>query len=721
MSQVAYAKNSFNGGELSKRISGRRDQGIYKIGLSAMTGFAPLVEGPAEAMPGSIWVAQAKGPCRLLRFEYNVTQGHVIEASANAFRVYTNDVRLEVGGVPVEVATPWDWPATQKLRNFQSYDVMYCFHGGYQTRQFVRDGATAFHLETLEFENGPFDDRNSDQSRTVTPSALTGDIMLSSSTAMFAATDVGSLFQLEAVDFGDTPQWEPGVTIATGDIRVSNERVYTAVSNGKTGSLQPNHTIGTEWDGNGGDTGVQWAYTHDHYGILKITGYTSPTQISGTVLRAMPFSTAEATWRWRFGSFSDTRGWPEGGCIWKERLCLFKGSRIYLSVAADLLNFATWSEDDTVTADMAVQRQIDDPNAILAMAPGEHLMLYNASGVFMVIPENAAAAFGPENAKVRRINNGNCGTAAPLLLDDRTVHIDRSQRRIYEIDLDSNRSAPTPIDLTRYARQMGTKKRQFVEIAAQQHPSNMIWTVRDDGTMAIASYLDEEQVLGWANRPLANGVLARSIVNITDPDGKLDQIWAAVEFAGAWHVIRMAQWREDGDSGDNQIMSDLVAIYDDVPTTTFVAPHLANRRVEVVADAINYWVFDADGDGRISLPQEASTIIMGLNYPAFVEDVSIEAGGDNGPAQSKMARISRSWVELEQSRGLAFGTPGTMQDLTQFADGDLSNMGWAAEDGFRYIEANGDFTQSPRLRVERRAPFASTIIGWGAKLEVQQK
>jgi hypothetical protein len=721
MSLASYAKNSFNGGEVSKRISGRRDQGIYKISLSAMTGFAPLVEGPAEAMPGSIWVAQAKGPCRLLRFEYNVTQGHVIEASANAFRIYTNDVRLEIGGVPVEVATPWDWAGTQKMKYFQSYDVMYCFHGSYQTRQFVRDSATAFHIEALEFENGPFDDRNTDETISVAPSDLTGNIVLDASSPIFAATDVGSLFQLEAVDFGDTPQWEPGVTIAAGEFRTSNERVYLTPSGGKTGSVQPSHTSGTEWDGSSGDTGVQWTYAHDHYGIVKITGYTSATQVSGTVLRAMPFSEAQGTWRWRFGSFSDTRGWPEGGCIWKERLCLFKGSRIYLSVAADLLNFATWDEDDNVTADMAVQRQIDDPNAILAMAPGEHLMLYNASGVFMVIPENAAAAFGPDNAKVRRINNGNCGPALPLLLDDRTVHIDRSQRRIYEVDLDSNRNAPTPIDLTRYARQMATKARKFMEIAAQQHPSNMIWAVRSDGSMAIASYLDEEQVLGWANRQMADGVLARSIANITDTQGELDQIWAAVEFAGGWHVVRMAQWREDSESGNNQIMSDLAAIYDDVPTTTFTAPHLANCTVEVVADAVNYWTFTADADGKITLPQEASTIIMGLQFPAFIEDMSIEAGGDNGPAQGKSARISRSWIEIADARGLAFGAPDAMQDLTQFADGDLSNTGWSAQDGFRYIEATGDFTRSPSLRAERRAPFAATILGWGGTIDVQQK
>lgn len=755
MPQVPWVQNSFNGGELSHRLRGRRDQSIYTIGVSQMIGFAPLVEGGAEAMPGTVWVAQAKGPCRLFRFEYNVTQGHVIEASTNAFRIYTNDARMKVGGAPVEVATPWDWNALQSLRIHQSYDVMYCFHGSYQTRQFIRDAATSFHMETLNFENGPFDDRNTDEGLTVTSSATSGDVTLEASAALFVASDVGSLFQLEAEDFGDTPQWEPGKTVSVGDLRVSNSRVYGAVTSGTTGSVQPTHTTGIEWDGSTGaaigsstSTGVQWKYIHDLYGILKITGFTDSTHVSATVLRTLPFSAATSyssgsgyynpetgewigasdgvdyvygTWRWRFGAFSDTRGWPEGGCVWKERLCLFKKNRIYLSVAADLTNFATWNENGDISADMAFQRQVDDPNAVRAMVAGDNLVVYNARGVYMLVPESAASALGPENAKLRRVNSGTCGLAQPVLFDNRTMHIDRSQRRVYEVDLDNQRAPATPVDLTRYARHIGAGDAKLLDLALQQEPSNHLWAVRANGTLAVAAYLDEEQVLGWAQRPLAPGVAARSICSITDPNGEFDQIWIAAEFGGAWHVIRMGQWREDGESGDDRVMVDLAAIYDDGPTQTLTAPHLANQTVDVIGDTLNFWRLTADSAGVVTLPQAVSTAIWGLAYEGSIESLDLNVSTQAGPSQGKMAQVGRAWLFLEKGRGLAFGDPTGAYDLEQLTDGDPLNQGWAAEDGFRLLESVGDNTRSPRLRLERRAPFCASILSWGCMMDVAEK
>lgn len=754
MAQVTFAQQAFNGGSLSKRLRARRDQSIYKIAVKDMTGFAPLVEGGAEAMPGTVYVNAAKGPCRLFRFEYNVTQGHVIEASAGTFRVYTNNARIEIGGAPVEIATPWDWADVQALNTYHSYDVMYCFHNGHQTRLFVRDDATTFHLELLELENGPFEDRNKDKTLKVVASALSGDVTLQASAAMFVATDVGSLFQMEAADFGDIPAWENGMEVFPGALRVSNDRVYQALTQGYTGGIQPNHTEGVEWDGNafgndinGHSWGVQWQYIHDRYGIARITEYVSPTQVNATVLRHLPFSSVNGnyntsggyyggtdwtpgdtgvsyqygTWRWRFGSFSDTRGWPQGGCIWKERLCLFKGSRLYVSVAADLTNFAIWNENGDISADMAFQRAVSDPNTIRGLLGAENLVVFTAAGVSMLVPENAAAALGPENAKLRHVNSAGAGNAQPLLLDNRTAYIDRSGRRIYELDLDPQRAPQSPVDLTRYARHMGAGTKAFVNIAVQTQPMNHVWTVRGDGSMAMAVYVDEEQVLGWAERPLADGIAARDLVAVTDPDGVFDQIWIAAEYGGAWHILRMTQWREDSDNGDNRVMVDMAAIYDGEAVTTISAPHLAGQTVDVVAEALRYYQLQADEAGLITLPEEAATIIAGLPYPAFIESLCVEAGGDNGPAQGKAARIVNPWLEVADARALAFGAPTMMIDAEQLADGDIMDEGWGAQDGFLRVDSGGDSTREPRLRVERRGPFCATVLAWGAMIEVQAK
>lgn len=758
MSRVTTAQTSFNGGEVSHRLRARRDQSLYGISLKEMTGFAPLVEGPAEAMPGLLHVEQCPGPARAIRFEYNKTQGHVIEASDYKWRVYTNDGIIESGpGVPLEVVSPYSYAQMLELRVWVDYDTLYCYHPEVQTRKFVRTGPTSFAFELHEYRNGPFDSRNDNRAHTISASATAGAVDLSSNLPVFAATDVGRLVQLEVVDFGDTPAWEPGVTVTAGALRTSLERVYRAATSGTTGSWQPSQTEGLEWDGSkeGNDIngkpagGVQWEYLHDKIGIVKITGFTDSTHVAGTVVRNLPFSTvagsgsgnysytqgywdegwteytppAEAvayqygTWRWRLGLFSNTSGWPQCGCIWNERHCVGKDNMVAASVAGSLDDHASFDEYGDISADMAVLISCDDPNAIEWMRPDERLLIANASGTFALGPDSANAGFGPKNRRLRRQNHAPAGAREAVQSDGRTLFIDKSGGRIFQIEYDPGQINQVPIDLTRYARHIGNSTRRFIEIAPQRTPHNHVWAVRSDGTLACANFLPEEEVLGWANRPLGAGILAKSIATITDPQGEMDQVWVVVTFKGQWHMCRMAPWREDGDYDDTAAMVDLALESSGAPTATVAHALLAGEVVDIVADGRFYLDRTLDGAGEFTLEAPAARWVIGKRYPAAIEQLGLEAGGDNGPAISKMGQIGSAWVQIEHGRGLRFGDPGSEHDIEDQA----LELAWSSESGFRFIEAAGDHKREPRLRIERIAPAQCTVLAMGGTLEVGQK
>lgn len=763
MSRVTPAQTSYNGGEISQRLRGRRDQALYGISVAALVGFVPLVEGPAEAMPGFIRVAAAAGDGRLFRFEYNATQGHIIEATDFKFRIFTNDVRIESApGVPVEVVSPYSLADLALVKVWQSFDVLYLYHPTKQTRRFVRLGPTSFAFELHEYENGPFEPRNKDKSLTVSASALTGAVTLKSSAPLFVATDVGSLFQMEAEAFGDIPAWEPGIQTAAGALRTSLERVYRSVTTGRTGSWQPSHTEGLEWDGSKEGTdindkpapGVQWEYLHDKIGIVKITGFVSATEVTGTVLRHLPFSAVGTapgtgnyeytggywdsgwvdwtppvgaaaynygTWRWRFGAFSNTRGWPQCGAVWNERHAVAKDVTIYASVAGDLNDHATYNELGEISQDMAVVVTNDDPNPIEWLMPDDKLLAGTASGVFALGVANAAQGFGPRNYRLRRQNNATAGSPAPFMLDGRVLHIDRSGGRVHQTDYEAQRDTETATDLCRYARHIGRPSRRIRELFVQQLPHNLVWVRREDGTLAAAVYLPEEEVLGWANRPLATGCEVRSIAGCTDPQGVHEQVWALVKYAGTYHVCRMAPWREDGESDPDATMVDLAYQYDGAAQASHTVPWLANATVDICADGRVYLARTLNGSGAITLDEPAAKVSIGLRYDAHIEGLDIEAGGDNGPAISKMARISRGWCLVLDTRGCKFGVPGKTVDLEQLEDGSEMDAGFSPESGFRLGEALGDHTRYPRLRFERVAPVQATLLGWGPRIEVQQK
>ncbi len=763
MSKVSPAQVSFNGGEISRRLRARIDQSLYAISVAECLGFAPLVEGPLEAMPGTLHIARAPGPCRLLRFEYSATQGQVVEASDALFRIYTNDALLTAGGAPVSIPSPYSYGEVLELKTHQSYDVLYCFHPAHRPREFVRSGATEFAFADLDLENGPFEPRNKDKGLYVSASGPSGAIALAASAPIFAATDVGGLFKIEAADFGDTPAWEPGITISSGEYRTSLERVYRCIRGGKTGSLQPSHTEAVEWDGMGEGQdineepagGVQWEYVHDKVGICRITAFTDAQTVSAIVLRRLPFSSVRGTgggegtpyagnytyesrygedfdvtytapgvvyqygtWRWSFGAFSDTRGWPTCGTIWNERLCLAKDSTVYGSVVGDLTDFAEINELGEVSNDMAFQRTLPDPNPIVEMAATEKLLLFTAQGCMALGPSSAAQGVGPKNVRADRQHHSGSGRQDSVPLNSRTLTISRCGTRIFETQYSAQRQVETASDLTRYSRHIG--KPGFTELAQQQLPHNFVWAAMQDGSLACATYLPDEEVLGMARRKMAEGIVVRSLADITDPAGRFDQIWLAVERGGEWHVLLMAPWREDGDTDDTGTMTDMAAQYEGEERDSFTHPVLTNAALHVVADGRFYEV-ETDREGRFTLPFPHGRVTAGLAFPAAVETLNLEAGGDSGPARSKKARISRTYLEVLDSRGLAAGDPsaGELQDIVQTEPGNGER--WEPFDGFHFIERSGNHTRDPKLRVERRAPFQCTIAAIGYQLEVQQR
>lgn len=757
MSRTTPAQTNFNGGEISRRLHGRIDLSIYDMSVVEMTGYIPLIEGGAEACPGFIWVEQAADECRLLPFEYNVTQGHVIEASAGRFRFYTNDGRIEAGGVPVEVAAPYTIEQVRDLDYAQSFDVLYLFHRDVETRQLVRTGADSFTLETVTFNNGPFEPRNENKGLIVSASGVAGNVSLTANQPLFQAGDVGGLFQMEAGDFGSISSWEPGITVTNGQLLTWLERVYRVVGGGgRTGTVEPLHTEGVEWDGigKGADLndspagGVQLEYVHDRFGILRITGFTSPTVVTATVLRRLPFTAvtggtgwdggyfdpewgeydppaggvtyAYGTWRWRFGAFSPRRGFPQCGCIWNERLWLAKDSTLYGSVAGDFTDHATYNEQGDISASQAIIATLKDPNIILQLVGANKLLAFTASGVHSIGPASAAQPIGPGAIRADRENNAGAAAVKAAEIDGRIVYIGRSRRRVYEAAYEAARDTQSAIDLTRYARHIGQPR--LIEIAATKDPERLVWAVRGDGSLAAAAYVPEEEVLGWAPRPLANGMAAISCVSVTDPSGELEQLWIAATYSGATHILRLAQFRGDAEFDPSGVMLDMAAIYEGAGESQFNIPIFAGNSVEAVGDGVWYSGLTVAANGDVDLPAPVKRAVIGLPFPARLQTLPLEAGGDNGPAMAKMQRISRMSMLVAAARGLRISAGGgRAQDIEQLTGSSITDTAFDPDEGIVAIERSGDWGRRVPVLIERVAPFQGTILAIQPEVETSQR
>lgn len=270
---------SFAGGEISPNVYGRVDLAKYAVALRRCRNFIVRQYGGIENRPGTRFIAEAKYPdrkCRLIPFQFSTVQTYALEFGHLYMRVFKDGGQVLTSSNTVyEIATPYTEADLFDLKFTQSADVMTICHKNYAPRELQRYAHNNWALVEVVTKNGPFEDINVDQAKTVYASAETGTITLTASAAIFTAEQAGKLFYLEQPSTDSVSVWETSKSVTVGLIRRADNNYYRANTAGKTGTLRPSHTEGMAWDGWGGsgtdDTGVQWEYLHSGNGLCRIS------------------------------------------------------------------------------------------------------------------------------------------------------------------------------------------------------------------------------------------------------------------------------------------------------------------------------------------------------------------------------------------------------------------------------------------------------------------
>jgi len=298
--RVSPAVSNFNAGELGATLEGRVDLAKYQNGLKRCENFIPLVQGALQRRGGTRFVAEVKDSADrtwTARFEFSATQAFVLEFGDLYVRFYTDHGVVESApGVPYEIVSPYAAAdlitdeGTFALSIEQSGDVLYiASNGDIQPQTLTRFGNTNWVFADYEPTTGPFLDQNKDETQVLWASAATGSITLKSNANLFASTDVGRLVRLQAQNL-DVDPWEPdsNAAVNAGDLRRYDGKTYKALNSNKTGTIPPTHSSGVARDGNDTSIGVYWEYQDANYGVVKITAYTSATEVTATVLTQLP-------------------------------------------------------------------------------------------------------------------------------------------------------------------------------------------------------------------------------------------------------------------------------------------------------------------------------------------------------------------------------------------------------------------------------------------------
>lgn len=177
MPLIYPAKTSFNSGEVSPSIWARTDIDKNKSSLRTARNFIVHSQGGASNRCGWENIHSTKYANSLSisqEFIFNQTQAYTLEFGHYYVRFYTDGAQITNGGQAYEIATPYAVSDLLLLRFESSADVIVITHPSIQQRTLTRFGTTSWVLDVIDYEDGPFMVENTDETTSLTVSAVTG-------------------------------------------------------------------------------------------------------------------------------------------------------------------------------------------------------------------------------------------------------------------------------------------------------------------------------------------------------------------------------------------------------------------------------------------------------------------------------------------------------------------------------------------------------------------
>ncbi|MEM8725013.1 MAG: hypothetical protein AAGE86_05770 [Pseudomonadota bacterium] len=673
----------FMAAELDPHLDGRIDTEPYAYGLAVCENWVCINEGPLVKRQGFIRVADADTSSTWLSaFRRSIEQEYLLEWGEAKVRFFADEQRLEDSpGVAYEVTTPYTAAQAPHVSREQSFDRLYCDHGEHPPSALRRDAFDTFTFETIENLNGPFLDTNTDETRTVVADVTTGTVTLTGS-AGFDAGHNGALFRLEAKDFADIPQWEPGMkNVSLGDEVRNRGKVYEAVTTGTTGSVEPEHTEGSFFDGqlkddllnDKGPYGVKWSYKHDRFGIVEITNVVNATSAVGVVKRRLPDSlTSVASHKWAHSAFSAAEGWPHLVTTFKGRQVHFKELDVIGSVAGDYgggrVNYAAFTDAGRIEADLAFRRTVGFSDPPLWVSADRSLLVGTASLEMAIGPTNTGAAFSGTNIEAEAQSFYGSELVFPIKVGTETIFIERGGRRCRSADYDFGRDRYDAVDLNSTSRHI--TQGGVVQLGYQRVPHALAYGVRGDGQMIVHAKTRAD-VRGFSRWKLGGSARALSAVSVVGSDGKTDDIWLLVERdngagASVKEIWRQAPWRELGDDHREAFYVDggvRIAMLAGANSVSGL-DYLAEQEVTVLANGVVVPGLTVASDGTLTLPARSVpsgdyTLIVGLGYTATATTMRPELRDGKGRTAGLRQRIVKAVTRVLETLGLQLSAPGS--------------------------------------------------------------
>jgi hypothetical protein len=795
--------NSFNSGELSPTLDGRSDLAKYQSSCKLLENFLPLVQGPITRRAGFRYVAATRDMTKrawLIRFEFSASQAWILEFGDLYVRFFASHGRVlapaasgwttitpyVVGDLVAQSGSIWycaiahtsgvfasdavlgRWhqmtdgafsipspyaaadlvndDGTCALKFVQSGDVLYIAHQArtYEPQKLTRLATTDWRFTPYQPKAGPLLSQNI-TSATIYSDASTGNVTLTASDPIFAATDVGRLVRVDVQNQVVKP-WETNKAYTLNDLTRYDGKTYKALNSDTSGTSPPIHEKGTAFDGK---SGVEWEYQDSGYGVVRITAYTSANAVDGDVLtdeasglKQLPadvVGSGNATARWQLGAWSGTTEYPASVTFWRNRL--WWGGRLGLwasvpndfeSMAGDFFGLTTL--DNAIWASV----QAEDVNDILWISGTTKIIIGTQGGEFVGSEITTTDALGPGNFKIERHSKRRSRAVQPLAIGDILAYVQRAGRRLLSMFFRVEREVFVSSDLAVLAERL--TRAGIVDHAYQAEPYSIIWCALQSGGLVGFTYDQDQEVQGWSRHRLGGSGIVESVATIPSPDGLGEELWAITRRTIDGNEVRYVEFLErswegpdnDGSGGDDQedaFYVDCGLTYDGVPADDISGlDHLEGEEVQILADGATH-PNRTVAAGAITLDREASVVHVGLACPARMVSHDLESGGPAGTSQGKPSRIYKVAVRFIDTLGGKIGMPNpsglslpsTLDEIDFRVPADPMDSAPPIFAGIKDMVFPGDWNNEKRVEILADQPLPMTVASIMPRLHTNDR
>jgi hypothetical protein len=667
-----------------------------------------------------------------------------------------DSVALESAGV-VDLPSPWTTADLPLLRYDQSGDIVFVACDGKRPYRIMRRDvdSNSWSIEQYLVNDGPFRLENT-TTTTITPSALTGNITLTSSavatSGIFKSTHVGALFSITSVGqtVADALTVLNDVTTHIRVVGVTDARTFGYVVAGTfvaTVALQRSFDEGATWNDllsvtapvtssltDGLENQIVWyrfkctAYTSGQAdvtltyaagsitGFCRVTAYTSSTSVSAEVLTALGGTAASDVWA--EGAWSDYRGWPTCVRFDDGRLWWFGNDHFWGSVTDQYYSHDAAFEGDAGPISRSVGfGTVDSIHWALSL----QRLVVGTDGAEVSCQASALdEVLTPTNFRPRPFSSQGSAAVGAVAIDNSGVFVSRNGTRVYEI-APAQGGDYVPEDLTQLIPEMGDPG--ITLLAVQRKPDTRVHCLRSDGTVAVLVFDKAENVLCWVDVETDGVIVDICIMPGDTEDWVYYEVKRTIGGSDVYYTEKWALENRAQGGALNQMADSFVSAAAASNVLTGL-DHLEGESVVAWGGGADLGTFVVSG-GSITL--HASTTYTnrcaGLPYTATYKGTKLAYSLPGGTGLTKTKKVDHIGLILADTHpnGLEFGpsfdTMDPLPEVEAYQD-VAADTPWDEYEEMP-IEFPGEWSTDSRVCLRATAPRPCTVLAVVVELETR--